>query len=127
MVYHDQNRIKAVGEWEVGDEVHRDLLEGACAFGGDRGERGVGRVGVDFVGLASSAAGDEFADEGGHAGPPIVFLEHRNGAEVSTVGASEGFVNVFDQGVVGRFRYVEATFVIKGALVEVPVLGGGSG
>ena len=74
MVYHNQNRIVAVGEREVGDKVHGDLLEGAGALGGNRGEGGVGRVGVYFVGLASSAAGDEFADEGGHARPPIVFL-----------------------------------------------------
>ena len=75
MVYHDQNGIIAVGEREVGDEVHGDLLERARAFGGDWGEWGMGRVGVDLVGLAGGAAGDELADEGGDAGPPIVFLE----------------------------------------------------
>ena len=75
MVYHDQNRVEALGDGEVGDEIHRDLLEGAGAFQGNRGKRGVGWVGVHLVGLASSAAGDEFSDEGGHAWPPIVFLK----------------------------------------------------
>ena len=75
MVDHDQNRIVAVGRREVSDKVHGDLLEGARAFGGNRGEGGVGRGSVDLVGLASGAAGDELADEGGYSGPPIVFLQ----------------------------------------------------
>ena len=33
MVYHDQNGIVAMGEGEISDEVHGDLLEGAGAFG----------------------------------------------------------------------------------------------
>ena len=85
MVYHDQNRIIAVGEQEISDEIHGNLLEWACAFGRNRGKGGVGRVGVNLIGLANSAAGDEFADEGGHARPPIVFLEHGDGAEISPV------------------------------------------
>ena len=46
--------------------------------------------------------------------------------EVSAVGAGEGFVDVFDQRVTGGFRDVEATPVVKGALIEVPVLRGGA-
>ena len=42
MVYHDQNRIVAMGEGEVGDEVHGDLLEGVGAFQRDRGKGGGG-------------------------------------------------------------------------------------
>ena len=75
VVYHDQDRIIAVGGRKIRDKIHGDLLERAGAFGGNRGEGGMGRVGVDLVGLANSAAGDIFADEGGHAGPPVVFLE----------------------------------------------------
>ena len=33
MVYHDQNRIIAVGGREIGDKIHGDLLEGASALG----------------------------------------------------------------------------------------------
>ena len=88
MVYHDQNRIVAVRDGEVGDEVHEDLLEGAGAFGGDGHKWGVERVGVNFAGLASGTSCDEFVDKGGHARPPIVFLEWGNGAEVSTMSTS---------------------------------------
>ena len=42
------------------------------------------------------------------------------------MGAGEGFVDAFDQGVAGGFRNVKATLVIEGALVEVPVLRGGT-
>ena len=46
MIYHDQNRIKAMGEGEVCDEVHRDLLEGMDALQRDRGKWGVGGMGI---------------------------------------------------------------------------------
>ena len=75
MVYHDQNRIVAVGEGEIRDEIHRDLLEGAGTLGGYRSEGGVGWVGVYLIGLAGGTPCDEFADKGGHIRPPVVFLE----------------------------------------------------
>ena len=80
-------------------------------------------MGVDFVGLANSTACDEFSDEGGHSWPPIVLLQKRDSADISAVGTSEGLVDAFYEGVSGRFGNVEARFVIKGTLVEVPVLG----
>ena len=40
MVYHDQNRIVAVRDDEIGDEIHGDLLKGADVFGGDGGKEG---------------------------------------------------------------------------------------
>ena len=46
MVDHDQQGIKAGGSGEVGDQVTRDLLEGARGAGFDRGERGNGGVSV---------------------------------------------------------------------------------
>ena len=75
MVNHDQNGVIAVGEGQVGNKVHRNLLKGAGASGRNRGEWGNGGMGISLVGLAGGAAGDELADEGGDAGPPIVFLE----------------------------------------------------
>ena len=83
-------------------------------------------VGVHFVGLAGSTAGDEFSDEGGHAGPPIVPLQEGDCAEVSAMGAGKGFVNVFNEGVTGGFGNVEVASIIKSALVEIPVLRGGT-
>ena len=44
MVNHDQQRIKAKGGGEIGDEVTRDLLEGARGVGLDWSERGDGGV-----------------------------------------------------------------------------------
>ena len=40
MVDHDQQGVKARGEGEVGDQVARDLLEGARHTGLDRSECG---------------------------------------------------------------------------------------
>ena len=61
-------------------------MEGAGAFGRDGDKGQVGQVGVNLIGLAHGAASDEFADEGGHAGPPIVLVEERNSVEISTMG-----------------------------------------
>ena len=60
---------------EVSDKVHGDLLEQAGAFRGDGCKRGVGGVGVDFIGLAHGTASDKFVDKGGHSWPPLVLLE----------------------------------------------------
>ena len=73
MVYHDQNRIITVGEGEVGDKIHGDLLEGVRAFGRNGGKWGNGGVSVDLVCLAGGTASDESADKGGHSGPPVSF------------------------------------------------------
>ena len=89
MVYHDQNRIIAVGGREVSNEIHGDLLERVGAFRRDGGEQGKGRVGVNLIGLASSTAGDEFLDKGGHSQPPIVLLEKGDGVEISAVGSGK--------------------------------------
>ena len=86
----------------------------------------MGGVGVNLVGLACGTAGDEFSDKGGHARPPVVLLEKGNGVEVSAVGPGKRFMDALDEGVSGRFGNVEAALVIKSALVEIPVLSGGS-
>ena len=44
MVNHNQQRVKAGGHGEVGDEVTRDLLEGVGGMGLDQGEWGDGGV-----------------------------------------------------------------------------------
>ena len=44
MVDHDQQRIEARGSGEVGDQVARDLLEGARGMGLDWGQWGDGGV-----------------------------------------------------------------------------------
>ena len=44
MVDHNQQRVKAGGSGEIGDQIARDLLEGAGHVGLDWGERGNGGV-----------------------------------------------------------------------------------
>ena len=68
----------------------------------------MGRVGVDLVGLTCGTASNEFADEGGHAGPPVVLLEQGDGAEVSAMSTGKGFVDVFDERVSGGLGNVKA-------------------
>ena len=87
-------------------------MEGVGAFRRDGGERGMGRVGVDLVGLAGGAASNEFSDKGGHPRPPVIFLEKGDSAEVSAMGPGKGFMDVFDQGVTGGFRDIEMQFVV---------------
>ena len=36
--------------------------------------------------------------------------------------AGKGFIYIFDKGMAGRFRDVEAGFIVKGALVKVPIV-----
>ena len=39
VVDHDQERIKAGGRQEIGDQVNRQLLKWLCAAGGNGGQR----------------------------------------------------------------------------------------
>ena len=72
MVNHDQERIKAGGRWEIGDQVNQQLLKGVCAARGNGGKCQDSQVGVDLHLLAEGTARDKAADEGGHTQPPIV-------------------------------------------------------
>ena len=42
-------------------------------------------MGVDFICLADSAAGNIFMNVGGHFQPPVILLEHVEGAKYATV------------------------------------------
>ena len=81
MVDHDQKRIKARRKREIGNEVDRELLEGAGTGGGERGKGGHCGVCVDLHLLAKSTPGDKLADERGHTGPPVVLRQQRISAE----------------------------------------------
>ena len=96
MVYHDWNRIKAMGDGKVSNEIHRDLLEGAGALGGDRGEWGMGRMSIDHISLAGSIASNEFVNEGGHARPPVVLLKEGDDAEITAISAGQRFMDIFE-------------------------------
>ena len=74
MGYHNQNRVKAMEDQKVSDQIHEDLLERAGTFGRDRGKWGVEGVCVDLIGLTHGTAGDKLLNSG-HAGPPVILLE----------------------------------------------------
>ena len=61
MVDHNQQRVKAGGSGEVGDQVARDLLEGARGMGFDQGEWRDSGMCVGLVLLACSAAFNVFS------------------------------------------------------------------
>jgi len=70
MVYHDQERIKACGGREIGDEIAGDLLEGSRGRGFNRGKWRYGGVCVGFILLAGGAAFYVFSNVGCEARPP---------------------------------------------------------
>ena len=72
MVDHDQQRVKAAGQGEVGDQIHRQLLERASARGGDQRECRNSQVGVNLHLLTKGTTCNEAANEGGHTQPPVV-------------------------------------------------------
>ena len=74
----------------------------------------MGQAGVDLIGLTCGTPGNEFSHECGYAWPSIVFLEEKDGAEISTMGASERFMDIFDKGMLGGFRDVYTAFIVKG-------------
>ena len=74
--------------WECGRSVMRSIE--ICWKGW------VGWMGVHLIGLACGTAHNEFADKGGHPGPPIVLLEEGNCAKVLSMCTSQGCVDVFD-------------------------------
>ena len=72
MVDHDQNTIVAVGFGEIGDEIHRDILEWPSnVVSGDWLWGRGGWVCVWLVLLACGTAFDVSGYHGIHAGPPV--------------------------------------------------------
>ena len=70
MVYHDQERIEAQGDREIGDKIAGNLLEGARSDGFDGQQGGYRGVRVNLILLAVGTALNIVADEGGESGPP---------------------------------------------------------
>ena len=70
MVYHDQERIEAQGDREIGDKIAGNLLEGARSDGFDGRQGGYRGVRVNLILLAAGTALNIVADEGGESGPP---------------------------------------------------------
>ena len=70
MVNHDQKGIKTIREWEVGDQIARDLLEWMRTREGDRKEWGVRGVCINLVLLTSNTTTNILADKGCESQPP---------------------------------------------------------
>ena len=63
MVDHDQNRVIAIGDRKISNEVHSDKRKGAHVQGFDRLQWWVGGVAVYLVLLTDSAASHINLDE----------------------------------------------------------------
>ena len=98
MVNHDHDRIKPRREWEVGDEVNRELFEGERNGGRDWTERGNSGMSVDLVLLANSTTRNEVFDKSGKTRPPEVVLNDRFSAEDPHVSREGGRVNRVEEG-----------------------------
>ena len=93
MVCDSEDAIKAVGERELDDEIHRDSFEGeGSAVSRDGAVRNAGARGSSLSGLTGGATANEGGDEGLHVGPPIVFGDKEAGFEDAGVTRSRGIV-----------------------------------
>ena len=79
MVDHNHDRIEAINWGEVGDEVHREVLEGKRAFKGKESDGWDHRMGEDLVCLANHTSGNVFPNIGGKARPPVILGKESNG------------------------------------------------
>ena len=123
MVDHDQQRIKARGSREVGDQVTRDLLEGTRGMRLDWGEWGDSGVCVQLVLLASGTAINVLAHELCETQPLEFRSDELASLEVSRV--TSGLVVVAagkDGPAEGVLRGdIDATLVGQDMVVELPV------
>ena len=90
MVYHDQERIKSTGKRKVSDQVDRELLERTGAGGGEGGQCGNGRVGINLHLLAKGATSNETADKQRHTRPPVVARQQGVCVKEAFMSRSEG-------------------------------------
>ena len=123
MVDHDQQRVKARGNGEVGDKVTRDLLEGTRSVGFDWGQWGDGGVGVRFILLACGAALDVLAHELCETWPPEFGGNELASFQVAGVSGSLVVVATSKDGAAEGVLQgdVDATFVGQDSVIELPV------
>ena len=123
MVDHDQQRVKAGGSGEVGDEVAQDLLERTRCMGFDRGERGDGGVRVHLVLLAHGTAFDVLAHKLRETGPPKLRGDELASLKiVRMTGGLMVMASCEDGTAEGVLRgNIDATLVGQDVVVEFPV------
>ena len=123
MVNHDQERVKARGSREVGDEVTRDLLEGARGMGLNWGKQKNGGVCVRLILLAYGTALNVLAHKMCKAGPPEFSSNKLGGFEVTEVSSSLVVMTAGEDGVMKGViqRNVDMAFVCEDMVVIFPV------
>jgi len=125
MIDHDHDRIIAVGNREVCDEIHGDLREGAGRRGGDRSQRGSRRVRDNFHLLAYSAAINVLPDIGAHTWPPIGFLHVPFGGRASRVSGSGMIMVELEDTFTEIRRDISAISIEQNTVSESPIGEGG--
>ena len=91
MVGNGEDTIKAIGEWELNNEIHGDGFKGeGGAVGCDGAVGNTGARGNGFGGLTGGTTSDERGDKGFHMGPPIIFGEEKASFEDARVTCGGG-------------------------------------
>jgi hypothetical protein len=122
LIDHGEDSIKSITEREIGDEVHRNVLE--WARGGLVGqETGASGVSNDFVLLAGMTTIDVGVDKFSHGRPPIVTSDTSKSAKASWMA---GQVMVIIANLVkkiitiwnDKFVAVEQEIIVGGPVVQ---------
>ena len=123
MVNHDQERIKAHGDWEIHDEITEDLLEGAGSREFDWGEQWDSGMSIGLVLLACSTAFDIAADKGGQARPPELGSNKLAGFEEARVASRFMIMATCKDGMAKGVISgdVNTVFVCQNAGLHLPV------
>ena len=122
MVNHDHDRIKTIDQRKVSDEVDGEVLEGARALKGKRGDSWDCRMGEDLMCLANRTARNIVPDVDEKARPPIVLGKEGNGMKMAAMAAFKGAVSGSNQIVAGQLRDIEMSFVIESSIIKGPIL-----
>ena len=101
MVDHNQNRIVAHRQWEVSDEIDRELSERERNSGWDGVQRGDDRMSVDLVLLANHTTHNEVFDKSGEAWPPEVTFKDSFGVKDTHVSREWGGMDGMKESRVG--------------------------
>ena len=93
MVRNGEDAVKAIGKWELDDEVHSYGVKGeGGAIGGDGEVRDAGASHNNLGGLAGGATADKGGDKVLHVGPPVVLCEEKTSFQDTGVTGGGGIV-----------------------------------
>jgi hypothetical protein len=121
MVDHDHDRVKPKREREIGNQVHRDLLEWAGGHGGKGSQGGRGGVGIHLVRLADGTAHDKTMDKHVQLRPPKVPGHEVLGPENAAMTPGSRLMEGGDDVTAGPLGHVETPLEVKLPLLVEPV------